>query len=208
MDILIGTKNPYKSAEMVSFLEGVDNIEIHSLGEINEKIKVEEDQDSLKGNAVKKAIEISKCTDYFVLASDGGVDIPGLGKKWDILRNQRTVGENKTDKEKVNILINLMKGLKGEDRKCTYHLALALAEQGHLIWSFEDIYDNGYIIGNPNEIEIPFGKWMGFVWLYPKYQKVSTELNEKELSEVRKQGNRIKESLQQCINEIQKSTLR
>jgi len=202
MDILIGTRNPYKSAEMISFFKGLENIKIHYLDEIKENIKVEENQDSLKGNASKKARKISKHTDYFVLTSDGGVDIPGLGEKWDMLKNQRTVGENKTDQEKVNILINVMKGLKGEDRKCTYYLSLALAKNGKLIWSFEDIYDNGFITDNPSKSEIPKGKWMGFVWFYPQYQKVSTELNEKELFEVRKQGNKIKENLQQYIKTL------
>jgi inosine/xanthosine triphosphate pyrophosphatase family protein len=112
---------------------------------------------------------------------------------------KRTVGENKTDQEKVKVLIKLMEGLKGEKRKCVYHLALALAKNGKLIWSFEDIYDSGFITDNPGKSEIPKGKWMGFVWFYPQYQKVSTELNQKELLEVRKQGNKLKENLQQYI---------
>lgn len=88
MDILIGTKNPYKSAEMVSFFKGLKNIKIHYLDELKENIKVNEDQNSLKGNAIKKATEISNHTDYFVLTSDGGVNIPGLENKWDLLKNQ------------------------------------------------------------------------------------------------------------------------
>ena len=204
MDILIGTKNPFKTEEMISLLDDLKNIKIHYLDEIKNKPIIEEDQTSLKGNAEKKAIEISKHTNYFVLTSDGGVDIPGLGKKWDVMKNQRIVGENKTDREKVTILINLMMGLKGKDRKCTYYLGLALAKQGKLIWSFEDVYDSGYIVEKPSESEIPMGRWMGFVWLYPKYQKVFTELNGKELEEIRKQGDRIKENLQKNI----KSTLK
>jgi len=202
MDILIGTRNPYKSAEMVNFIENLKDIKIHYLDEIKKNIKIEEDQNSLKGNANKKAIEISKYCDYLVLASDGGVDISGLGEKWNILKNQRTVGENKNDREKVNILIGLMARLEREDRKCTYHLALALAKQGQLIWSFEDIYDQGYIVEKPANKKIPIGKWMGFIWFYPQFQKVFTELNKKEVKEVRKQGNRIKENLQQKLKSI------
>lgn len=56
MSILIGTKNPYKSAEMVSFLKGLKDLKIDYLDEIKQDIKVEEDQHSLKGNANKKAI--------------------------------------------------------------------------------------------------------------------------------------------------------
>lgn len=202
MDILIGTKNPYKVEEMISLLNGIKNIKIHYLDEIKNKPIIEEDQASLKGNAEKKAIEISKHTNYFVLASDGGVDIPGLGKKWDIMKNQRTVGENKTDQEKVTVLINLMMGLKGENRKCIYHLGLALAKQGKLIWSFEDIYDSGYIIEKPSESEIPMGRWMGFVWFYPQFQKVYTDLNQQELIKIRKNGIKIKEYLRKAIKKV------
>lgn len=203
MDILIGTRNPYKSAEMTSFIKGLKNIKIHYLDEIKQNIKVEEDQDSLKGNANKKAIEISKYTDYFVLTSDGGVDIPGLREKWHMIKSQRTVGEDKTDREKVSILIDLMTDLEGEDRKCTYHLALALAKQGHLFWSIEDIYDQGYIVKKPSKSKIPNGRWMGFIWLYPQFQKVYTKLTKNELQEVRKQGNRIKKELQQKLKKIE-----
>ena len=163
MNLLIGTRNQYKATEMVSFLEGLKNIKIHYLDEIVEKIIVEENQDTLEANARKKALEISKYTDWYVLSSDGGVDIPGLGNKWDIMKNQRTVGETKTDKEKVDFLISLMSGLKGEDRKCTYRLALALAKNGNPLWTFEDVTDVGYIIEKQQNTDIPPYRWMGHV---------------------------------------------
>jgi len=202
MDILVGTRNQYKLTEMVNFLKGLDEIKIHYLDEIKDQIKVEEDQDSLEGNANKKAIEISKYTDYFVLTSDGGVDIPGLGNKWDILRNQRIVGEDNSDQEKVKVLINLMSELKNEDRKCTYYLALSLAKNGKLIWSFKDIYDTGHIIEKPDNSKIPQYRWMGHLWYYPQYQRVFNQLSEKEINEVRKQGNNIKENLHQYLKKL------
>ncbi len=154
----------------------------------------------LKATLKKKPLKfLNSC---FVLASDGGADIPSLGNKWNVLRNQRITGENKTDQEKINFLLNLMKELKGEERKCIDYLALALAKDGKLIWSFEDIYDSGYIIEKPSNKEIPTGKWMSFVWFYPRFQKVYTDLNQQELSEVRKQGNKIKENLQQVIKTL------
>lgn len=202
MDLLIGTRNQYKATEMVSFLEGIVGVKVHYLDEIPEKIIVEEDQDSLEANARKKAVEISKHTDWYVLTSDGGVDIPGLGDKWDVLKNQRTVGETKTDKEKVDTLISLMKDLKGEDRKCIYRLALALAKDGHLLWSFEDITDAGYIIENPENIDIPPYRWMGHVWYYPQFNKTANQMNEVEMNEIRKFAIKLKEKLQQYLNKI------
>ncbi len=202
MDILIGTKNQYKATEMASFLEGLSGVTIHFWDEFGLETKVEEDQATLKKNAEKKAVEISKLTNRYVLASDGGVDIPGLGKKWDILRNQRIVGEDKTDVEKAEKLLDLMKGLTGEKRKASYRLALALAKNGKLVWSTEQITERGFISEELIDKEIPPYRWMGHLWLYPQYNKVFNKLSEEEKEEVRKQAAGIKRDLNKVIKAI------
>ncbi|MDP3994862.1 MAG: non-canonical purine NTP pyrophosphatase [bacterium] len=202
MDILIGTKNQYKATEMISFLGNRPGIIIHFWEELGLEIKVEENQPTLKKNAEKKAVEISKLTDWYILASDGGVDIPGLGKKWNILRNQRIVGEDKTDVEKAEKLLGLMKGLKGEKRRASYRLALALAKEGKSIWSTEQISDKGYISEKLSDKEIPPYRWMGHLWYYPQHQKVFNKLSEEEKKDVRKQAVGIKRNLRKAIEGI------
>lgn len=202
MDILIGTRNQYKVTEMAYFLEGLKRVKIHFLVETEIVVSIDEDQATLKANAEKKALEISKQTDWYVIASDGGVDIPGSGDKWNILKNQRTVGENNSDKEKVRILISLMDDLKGEDRRCSYRLALALARKGQLLWSFEDISDVGYIIEKPEDSQILPYRWMSHVWYYPQYKKTLDQLDEIERKEIRRQGDQIKEELHRYFKEI------
>lgn len=205
MDILIGTKNRYKATEIISLLGKLSGVKAHIWEELGLEIKVEENQPTLKKNAEKKAFEISKLTDWYVLASDGGVDIPGLGKKWDILRNQRIVGEDKTDLEKAEKLLSLMKNLKGERRKASYCLALALAKKGKLIWSTEQITDKGFIAEKLSDRKIPPYRWMGHLWYYPQYKKVFNQLSEKEKREVRKQGAELKISLRKTIKKIIKA---
>lgn len=202
MDILIGTKNQYKATEIISFLGNLPGVKTHSWEELNFEVKIEENQPTLKKNAQKKAIEISKLTDWYVLASDGGVDIPGLGKKWDVLRNQRIVGEDKTDVEKAEKLLDLMKDLEGEKRKASYRLALALAKKGKLIWSTEKITDKGFITEELFDREIPPYRWMGHLWYYPQHKKVFNQLSEKQKNEVRKQGAEIKSSLRKKIKQL------
>lgn len=202
MDILIGTKNQYKATEITSFLGNNPGVKIHSWEELDLKIKVEEDQSTLLKNAEKKAIEISKLTNWYVLASDGGIDIPGLGKNWDILKNQRTVGEDKTDLEKAEKLLFLMKDLKGEKRKASYHLALALAKEGKLIWSTEQITEKGLISESLIDKEIPPYLWVGHLWYYSQFKKVFNKLSEEEKEEVRKQAAGIKRKLRKAIREI------
>lgn len=199
MDILIGTRNEYKKGEMIWFLGDNPKIKIHSLDELNINIKVDENKGSLIKNAEKKAKEISKYNDYYVLASDGGVDIQGLGSKWDILKNQRTVGEDNSDLVKAKNLLSLMKDLKEEKRKVSYHLALALAKNRKIIWSKEGITDKGYITEDLIDENIPKGFWMGHIWYYPKHKKVFNKLNKKELEDVRKQGIKLQKSLQNIL---------
>jgi len=207
MDILIGTKNQYKATEMASFLSNLPGLNIHFWEELGLEIKVEENQSTLLKNAEKKATEISKLTDWYVLASDGGVDIPGLEKKWDILRNQRIVGEDKTDIEKAEKLLSLMRGLKREKRKAIYQLALALAKNGNLIWSIEQISDRGYITEQLPDRTIPEYRWMGHLWYYPQFQKVFNKLSREEKEKVRKQAIGLKENLRTVIEEILKTSI-
>jgi len=122
-----------------------------------------------------------------------------LGKKWDILRSQRIVGEDKTDVEKAEKLLNLMKSLRGEKRKASYRLALALAKKSKLVWSTEQITDKGFIAEELFNREIPPYRWMGHLWYYPQFEKVFNQLNEKEKNEVRKQGAGIKRSLRKKL---------
>lgn len=190
---------------MASYLGKFPNVCVHFLDKTSLNIKIEEDQKTLKKNAEKKAVELSKLTDWYVLTSDGGVNIPGLSKKWDILKNQRIVGEDKTDLEKANKLLDLMKELKGGKRKATYYLALALALKGKIIWSTEQISDTGYIAEKLPDRKIPEYRWMGHVWYYPLYKKVFNKLSEKEKGEVRKQGAGIKRSLRRKIKQILKN---
>jgi len=204
MDILIGTRNQYKATEMAYFLKDIKGIKIYFLNETKITVSVDEDEATLRANAEKKAVEISKHTDWYVLTSDGGVDIPGLGDNWDILRNQRTVGENKPEREKVTALLHLMSGLKGEDRRCSYQLALTLAKNGKLLWSCQEVTDVGYITEKPDDSEIPPYRWMGHLWYYPKFKKTFNQMNENERNEIRKQGDKLKTELQQFLRKIKK----
>lgn len=205
MKILIGTRNPYKAGVMKYMLSGIDNLEIYFLKDSDINVEVEENGLSLSENAQKKAVEISKYTDMYVLASDGGVDIPSLGDKWDILRNERTVGHNNDDLTKALKVLDLMDGIKNEGRKVEYHLALALALRGELVGTLEGVTDRGYIVETMPKGDIPLGMWMGYIWYYPKFGKTLTQLNDMELKEVNMQGDILKENLKRLIQNIQEN---
>ena len=202
MNILIGTKNIYKAGVMEYILKGIENVNIHFLKDTDINVDVDEDQDSLKGNAEKKAVEISKFTDMYVLTSDGGVDIPGLGDKWDILRNQRIVGHDKEDSEKVKFILDLMDGLKGEDRKAEYHLALSLALNGQSIGNCEGITDRGYVVEDLPSGDIPLGMWFSHIWFCPEFGKTLLQLDEEEHHVAMRWNDGLRSELVEVINKI------
>ena len=204
MNLLVGTKNAYKVSEMEYLLKNIPDVKIFLLRDSGINIDVDENQSSLKGNAEKKAIEISKNTNMYVLTSDGGLDIPSLGSKWNMLTSQRNVGHDKTDLEKVNILLSLMKDLHGDERKITNSLALALAYKGELLWSDEQITERGFVAESLIDEEIPTYRWIGHLWYYSQFKKVFNKLDENELSEVRKQSDGLKKSLKKGIENLLK----
>ena len=199
MEILIGTKNSYKVDEMKALLEGIEDIKISLLADQSFDIHVEENGSSLRENAEKKAREISVHTDLLTLASDGGVDIPGLGYDWDFLKNERTIGKEKTDVEKAVTLLEMMNDLEGESRKVSFHFALAIAKNGEILWSDEKVTEQGYISDELPDRNIPTHKWLSHIWYYPKFKKVFNHLNEAELKEVRMQSKELKENLQKFL---------
>jgi XTP/dITP diphosphohydrolase len=203
MKVLIGTKNPYKAGVMEYILKDLPNIQIYFLKDTDIDVDVEEDGDTLIDNARKKAVEISKHTDMYVLTSDGGVDIPGLKDKWDILRNQRIVGHDNSDDVKVRKVLDLMTGLKGEARKAEYHLALSLAKNGEIIETFEDITDRGYIVENLPKGDIPYGMWMGHIWYYPKFNKTLTQLDNREVAKVNELLDGLKKEIKTVLKDLE-----
>lgn len=202
MDILIGTRNAYKATEVAQFLAGIPDLNILYLKDLDLEIKVEENELTLEKNARKKAEAISKLGSWYVLTSDGGVDIPGLGKKWDILRNQRIVGEDKTDLEKANKLLSLMKGLKGEERRACYYLALTLAKDGKVVWSIQGVTDKGYIVEELPSKNIPQYRWMGHIWYYSQFEKTFNQLNDLEKEKVREIGLEVRNELRKKVKEL------
>lgn len=203
MELLIGTNNKFKQKEMLWHLEGLEDVNFHFLSELEEKIDVEEDGKTLLQNAEKKAREISQHADWYVLTSDAGVDIPGLKEKWEMTKPQRIVGHDRHDLEKLETLIGMMKGLKGDERFCQFHFALALAHNGEIIWSEEVPGESGVIVEDYPKGPIAEHTWMARAWFYPELGRTDEELSPEERAEIRQQHqSAMKQDLQNKIRSL------
>jgi XTP/dITP diphosphohydrolase len=75
--ILVATHNPDKLREIQEKLSGLP-IRLLSLADFPSLSEVEEDQPDLLGNAIKKAVEISRATGFLTLADDTGLEVEAL----------------------------------------------------------------------------------------------------------------------------------
>ena len=111
--IVMATNNQGKLKEVREILK---DYEILSLKDLACDIEVEEDQDTFEGNSLKKAKEISKLLKMPCIADDSGLCIEELNNFPGVL-TARFLGEDATQEERNNYLINKLKGK--ENRQAT-----------------------------------------------------------------------------------------
>lgn len=113
MKIVAATNNPGKIREIKEIL---NDYEVISLKEAGIDIDVEETGNTFMENSKLKARAIAKLTDEVVLADDSGLlvkslnDFPGV-------KTHRFLGENATDEDRNNYIIEKLEGKEGEERK-------------------------------------------------------------------------------------------
>ncbi|MGL4854014.1 MAG: RdgB/HAM1 family non-canonical purine NTP pyrophosphatase [Lentisphaeria bacterium] len=139
MEILVATGNKHKVEEIQAIL-GEFGIKVLSFRDLNQVVpEVVEDADSFHGNAAKKAIEMAIFTKKLCLADDSGLEVEALGGAPGVY-SARFAGENATDRENLDKLLQLMEGQA--NRKARFVSSIVLANSDGIIASSE-----GYVYG-------------------------------------------------------------
>lgn len=112
-ELLIATNNKDKVKEIKHILEGLD-IEVYSLSDRNIEIEVEEDRDTLEGNALKKAKEVYEQAGIPCSADDTGLFVDALNGEPGVY-SSRYAGENVTYADnRYKLLFNMSEVGHGE----------------------------------------------------------------------------------------------
>lgn len=118
------------------------------------------------------------------IASDGGMVIPALGANWQSLYTHRFAGEAATDAQRAARLLELMEPYRGEQRQASWVEALAIADKGRVLVSWEIAGATGVIsekLPTMKEGESR-GFWAFSLWEFPCLGKSYRELTRSELS--------------------------
>jgi len=126
MKIVIATNNTHKVHEIKKILTGI-NVELFTLSDLGIIIEIEEDKDTLEGNAFKKAKEVSQACGIPALADDTGLFVDALDGAPGVY-SSRYSGENATYDDNCNKLLNELEGIRNENKSAYFKTVVCYYE--------------------------------------------------------------------------------
>lgn len=143
-----------------------------------------------------KAQEWSRASSMLVIVSDGGLEIPALGGDWESRFTHRFAGPAADDAERLRRLLEIMEPYQGADREASWVEAVAIADSGRVLESWELKGSTGVIAEEPGqEHDIP-GFWVFSVWYFPQFKKLYTQLSPEEKDSLDDHWTRLKDLVQ------------
>ncbi len=124
--LLLATTNRGKAAEYVSLLKGLD-LELVTLDQAGISQEAEENYSTFEENARSKAVFYAALSGLITLADDSGLEVEALRGEPGV-RSSRYAGENASDADRVNFLLEKLKGVPCELRDAKFRCVIAIAE--------------------------------------------------------------------------------
>lgn len=119
--VVLASANPDKVAELSDLLG--DRFEVRPRpADLPDTI---EDEETLEGNAIKKAVEVAEATGEWALADDTGLFVDALDGRPGVY-TARFAGPNATYDENVEKLLTSLVDVEPDDRTATFRTAVAL----------------------------------------------------------------------------------
>lgn len=123
--MLLATHNRDKVAEITAALRGLP-LRLVAASEWGDLPQVEEDQDTLQGNAIKKARVLAELTGLAALADDTGLEVSALGGAPGV-HSSRYAGEKATYDDNVRKLLQEMQTVPDIRRQARFRCVIAVA---------------------------------------------------------------------------------
>jgi len=148
--LLLATNNRGKARELKILLRELP-LELVLPGEMGITTEVEETGSSLEENARLKATVLAKESRLPALADDSGLEVDFLGGEPGPL-SARYAGEGATDKERVEFLLEKLKGVPRQKRTARFRCVIAIATP-------------------EGKVELCYGECQGLITFEPKGER-------------------------------------
>lgn len=183
--IVLATGNKNKVKEIQALLEGT-SIKVKTIKEFGPMPEAVEDGETFDDNAYKKALHYSKMLGLPCLADDSGLVVNALDGRPGVY-SARYAGENATDKDNCDKLLEEMQGV--EDRSASFVCVLSLATPRGPALTWEGKCD-GEILDAPRG-ESGFG--YDPLFFFKEFDKTFAEATMEEKSTVSHRGKALAE---------------
>ena len=174
--ILLATGNQDKQAEFRRILCGLPYAPTTPAALGLDEVPGEEG-DTHEEIARDKAAKWSSAGTSLAIASDGGLVIPALGPRWESRYTRRFAGPAADNDERLARLLELMRPYTGEDRRASWVEAIAIADRGRVLASWELTGGVGFIDGTAPDHPLP-EFWVFSVWRFPQFGATYSLLTE------------------------------
>ena len=145
--IIFASNNKHKLQEISSKLTGL-GIKVISQKEAGYNIDVEETGKTFEENAVLKAEAIYKLSNKPIIAEDSGLEVDFLNGEPGVY-SARYAGENATDVDRINKVLNLMKdATEKKQRSARFKSTICYIDKNGIKHIFEGVCE-GYISKEP-----------------------------------------------------------
>lgn len=166
MKLILATTNPHK----ITKLRQIFAHYFSYIAPQGKQIDIEENGKTFRENAEKKTVGVSKIYHCHAVTTDGSVLIPAPGDDWSSLLTKRFVGRSDaTDFDRIEALLELMKNKKGSDRAILREEAVALANNGELLFSAQVEGDRGEVQETYSPEQYQSGIWQCTVTCCPQF---------------------------------------
>lgn len=174
--ILLATGNSDKQAEFRRLLDALPFAPV-TPAEAGLSDVPDEKGDTHEAIARDKAAQWSKAAAMLAIASDGGLVVPALGPRWESRYTHRFAGPAADNGERLRRLLELMRPYHGEDRRASWVEALAIADRGRVLASWELSGGMGYLDEQPPDGPLP-EFWVFSVWRFPQFGATYSQLTD------------------------------
>lgn len=118
-----------------------------------------------------------------VVATDGGLVVPGLGRHWRPTHTHRFAGATATDHDRAERLLALTARLRGEERRLFWREALVVARDGRVCAAWEATSGPGLLARDYRPARDGDGFWISGLWICPDRGRRLAELPRRERTE-------------------------
>jgi XTP/dITP diphosphohydrolase len=206
--LVLGSRNRKKCREMAELIRfpwepsrWLERLDIQSLDEFPSAPEVDENADTFAGNARKKAAELARALDRWVLADDSGLTVDALNGAPGVL-SARYAGESCDDAANNRKLLEAIAAVPDDRRGAAFRCALAVADPSGQVRLEAVGACRGRITREPRGAQ---GFGYDPLFLIPEYHKTFGELSslvKHQLSHRSRAFAHLRMGLQRLINEL------